>query len=127
MEILIAFLIVYTNISHSIPENEIDIEKIYIGSAINFDRPAEVNFQKIVDNSPEKKEIVRKNIESNTGKYWILLSQATDTARRALENTASEKNYDFVSQKGYLNSLTKPISVPNITDFVLEKLEENDK
>ena len=113
--------------TYTISNDEIDIEKIYVGGASNFSNPAEIDFKEVVENTPERKEILRKKIESGTGKYWILLSKATDRARRILEDVSTEEKYDFVSQVGYLGSLKDPISAPNITILVLLKLKDSCK
>ncbi len=50
------------------------------------------------------------------------MSGAGDRAIRVISETASEKGFDLVAEKGYLKSLSTPIAAENITKLVLEQM-----
>lgn len=106
----------------SIPEDQVDSSQIYVGSASSFASAAEVDAEKALQATPEYQEIKRKKIDSGTGKYWILVSQANDRVYRAISDVASESGYDLVAEKGYLGSLDPAVSSTDITKEVIEKI-----
>lgn len=120
MNILTVVIIICSSISsYSIPEKELSIEKIYFGSGTNFGNPAELDYQKIIGETPEYKEIIEKKMEAGTGKYWILLSQASDRVVKSIQSFATANSYDLIASIGYLSSLTTPIPSINITSLVI--------
>ena len=109
---------------YSIPPEKLDDQKIFWGTASSFEKPAELNYQRIVQTTPEYKSIKRKKVESGTAKYWILISRASDHAVRVINEVGQETGYDFIAAEGYLGSLDPPIKAENITDLVLEKIKD---
>jgi hypothetical protein len=108
--------------TYSIPSNKVDTQKIYWGTASGFDTAAEIDFGEIVKATPEYKEIKKKRIEQGTGKYWILFSQASDRAVRAVSEIGQEKTYDLVAAAGYLGSLEPAIPAVDITKQVIKHM-----
>lgn len=111
--------------AQSIPEAQLDSSRIFYGSPAAFDNPAEVDIDAAVQSTPEYQEIVKKKIDSGTGKYWILISEATDRVHRAISEVGKVKDFDLITHKGYLGSLEPPVACADITGQVLEAIEQN--
>lgn len=107
---------------YSVSSGQLDSTKIYMGSAARFSKPAEVDFQRVFEATPEHQEIKRKKIERGTGKYWLLASQGTDHAIKAIAQVAKDARYDFVAAEGCLAALKPPIPADDITDLVVEAI-----
>lgn len=112
--------------TYSIPANKIDVQKLYFGNAVSFAKPGNVDYEAIIKATPEYDEVKKKKVEVGTGKYWILLSQASDRAVRAISEVGQETGYDLVAAQGYLGSLEPPIPADDITQLVLAKLTGKD-
>ena len=110
--------------ARSIPEDEVKSQKIFKGSTSDFDKPAEVDLDKVIAATPEYKEIKKEKLEQGSGKYWILLTKATERAIKAVVAATKDSKYDLVTAKGYLKSLTQPIKCDDITKTVLKKLNQ---
>ena len=110
--------------SHSIPEDKLEAQKIYYGVTSNFSKAAEVDFEVVVRATPEYQEIRDSNIERGTGKYWILMSRASDRSNSAITTFGRESDYDIIAAKGYLESVDSDIPVEDITSEIVKKIEE---
>jgi hypothetical protein len=117
---MIAFAEIY-----SIPEDQIQSQKVYWGAATGFEKPGEVDYDSVVKATPEYKELKKKKIERGTGKYWILMSQASDRTTRAIAQVGQNTEYDLIVAQGYLASLEPAIPSEDITDLILQELEGN--
>ena len=102
-----------------------DEKKIYYGSAKEFDKPAEVDYQEVIKATPEYKQIKEEKIERGTGKYRILLSQASDRAVRVIGEVGKGTEYDLIAAQGYLKELDPAIPTEDITETVLETLKKS--
>jgi hypothetical protein len=111
--------------AQSIPDAQLDTSRVFYGSPAAFDKPAEVDIDAAIQSTPEYQEIVKKKIDSGTGKYWILISEATDRVHRAISDIGKVNEYDLIAQKGYLGALEPPVSCVDITGHVLEAIEQN--
>lgn len=111
----------------SIPADQLSIGSIYIGSAKEFSKPAEIEYQTLVKATPEYQLIDKKKIPSGSGKYWILQAKAGDRVIRISNLVKSEHGYDIVAMSGYLASLTPAIPSVNITKAVEVKIKEEFK
>jgi hypothetical protein len=98
-----------------IPPAEIESDQIFYGNAASFSAPAEIDVEALVIATPEYQEIKKKKIDKGTGKYWILRSNATDRAHRAINQLATELEFDLIANESYLGSLSTPIKCENIT------------
>ncbi len=113
--------------TYSIPKDQLDPKKIYWGNASGFTKPAEVHYQEIIKETPEYKELKRKRIERGTGKYWILISQASDRAVRIVAQVGQESEYDLIAAEGYLGSLEPAIPADDITKLILKAMKKTKK
>lgn len=111
--------------AQSIPDAQLDSSRIFYGTPTAFDKPAEVDIDAAIQSTPEYQEIVKKKIDSGTGKYWILISEATDRVHRAISDVGKVKEFDLIAHKGYLGTLEPPVACADITGQVLEAIEKN--
>jgi len=113
--------------TYSIPADKVQAQKIYFGSPKGFDKPGKVDYEKIIKATPEYAQVRKKKTQVGTGKYWILLSQASDRAVRAIAEVGQQTDYDLIASGGYLASLEPPIPAEDVTQLVLEKLHPKKK
>lgn len=109
-------------VGDSIPKDQVDASKIYYGSPSSFENAAEVDIETVVAATPEYQEIVKNKIDKGTGKYWILKSEASNRALKAVSEVADKTDYDLIAEKGYLKKLDPPIACKDITELVVSKL-----
>ncbi len=107
-----------------IPADKVDPQQIYYGSPDSFEKPGKVDFKAVVKATPEYAEIVEKNVERGTARFWILMSQASDRAVGVIADVGKETEYDLIAAAGYLGSLDPPIAADDVTALVLEVLEQ---
>ncbi len=122
---LFAFIIVVPVIAaaaQAIPDSQVDSSRVYYGSTGAFEKPGEVDIEAAIQSTPEYQEIVKKKIDNGTGKYWILISDATDRVHRAISDVGKVKEYDLIAEKGYLGKLEPPVACADITAHVLEAI-----
>lgn len=110
---------------YSIPSDALDASKVYWGQADAFDKPAEVKYEKIVQATPEYKELKKDKIKRGTGRYWILLSKASDRAVGLIAKVGQETDYDLIAAEGYLASVNPDIKPTDVTKKVLKALAKN--
>ena len=108
----------------AIPADKVDPQQIYYGSPDSFEKPGKVDFKAVVKATPEYAEIIEKNVERGTARFWILMSQASDRAVSVIAEVGKESEYDLIAAAGYLGSLDPPIAADDVTALVLEVLEE---
>lgn len=122
--LILAVVSVATYAELVIPPGDIQLDQILFGNPANFSNPAVIDVEALVLATPEFQEIKRKKIEKGTGKYWILRSNATDRAHRAIQGLAEELDYDLIANEGYLKSLPSPIEGENITKHAIKLVKE---
>ncbi len=110
---------------YSIPADQLDPQKIYWGTASGFEKPSEVQYDELIKETPEYKELKKKKIERGTGKYWILMSQASDRVVKAISQVGQETEYDLIAAHGYLGGLKPPIPAEDITPLILEVMNKS--
>lgn len=108
----------------AIPPDEIKSDQIFYGNPSSFANPAEVDMIAIVRATPEYDEIVKKKIPKGTAKYWILRSNGTDRALRAIQQLAEETDQDLFANEGYLSALSSPIECVNLTKEAIDLVQE---
>ena len=108
--------------TYSIPAESIDIQKVYYGAADGFEKAGKVNYEAVIKATPEYAELKKKKIKPGTGRYWILLSKASERAVRAIGEVGNETEYDFIAANEYLSTFESTIPSEDITKLVLEKL-----
>ncbi len=121
--LLIAAPILGVAWADSIDEDQFDPKQIFFGDPKDFDAPAAVSIGKVIEATPEYQEIKTEKIKRGTGKYWILLSKATDCAVAAIAEVAKELNYDLVAENSYLIGLKPKVTAEDVTKSVVEKIE----
>jgi len=104
----------------TIPADKVDAQKVYFGAPAGFNKAAEVNYEDVVRATPEFKEL--KSVERGTGKYWILLSQASDHATRVIAQLGEEMDFDLITAKDYLGKVNPAIPAVDITEKVIDKM-----
>lgn len=119
---LIALIPLVSAAAQSIPDTQVDNSRIYYGSAAAFEKPAEVNMDAALEATPEFQEIKKKKVDHGTGKYWILVSDATDRVYRAVSEVGRNSEYDLIAEKGYLGTLDPPVDCEDITAAVIERI-----
>jgi len=111
----------------SIPADQVDSKKVFWGSAAGFEKAGEVDYDAVLKVTPEYKQIKKDGVERGTGKYWILLNQATDRSTRAITEVGQDTDYDLIAQRGYLASLTPAVPADDLTPIVVAKVEGKTK
>lgn len=108
---------------YSIPADKVDQQKVYWGVADKFQKPGEVNYEAIIKETPEFREVKAKRIERGSGKYWILMSQASDRTVRAIVDVSKKNGYDLIAAQGYLGSLETAIPAEDVTPLVVKAVK----
>lgn len=108
----------------NIPSDQIDKKKIFWGSAESFSKAARVDYEKVIKATPEFKTMKDDRVERGSGKYWILMSQASDRVVKALAHVGEETDYDLICASGYLKGLDPPVASDDLTEKVIEAMEE---
>jgi hypothetical protein len=127
LRVLIAALLIMAMTgaqAYTIPDKQIDRRKIFWGSPTGFEKPGNVEYGTVVKATPEYKEVSKKKVERGSGKYWLLMSRASDRAVHAIIRFGEKSDYDLIAQAGYLGSLDPPIPADNVTNQVLKILKE---
>ena len=106
----------------SIPKDQIDASQIYYGSPSSFENAAEVDIETVIEATPEYQEITKKKLDRGTARYWILQSEASNRALKAISDLAAETDFDLIAEEGYLENLDPPIGSQDITKLVVSKL-----
>ncbi len=114
--------------TYSIPSEKLDRKMVYWGSAQSFSHAGEMDYQEVIKATPEYEEIKRKKIERGTGRYWILLSQASDRVVRAIGRAGKATHCDLITAEGYLKSLDleQDIETRDVTNVIVGILKGKD-
>ena len=108
----------------SIPKDQIDQKKVYWGNCNSFTKAGKVDYKEIIKATPEFKTIKKDKIERGSGKYWILMSQASDRVVKALAYVGEESEYDLICASGYLKSLDPPVACDDLTQKIIKAMEK---
>lgn len=109
----------------TIPPNVLDPKEVYWGATSGeFQKPAEIDYQKVIKATPEYEQAKKNKVASGTAEYWILNSAASDRAVRAILAVAKESSYDLVVRNDSLKGINPPPSLEDATDQVIAKLED---
>ncbi len=110
--------------TNSIPDDQINSQKIYIGNPSSFANAAEVDFMAAVRATPQYKYIERRDIKRGTAEFWHTIEAASTRAQKALLAVGEEGEYDLITEKGYLAEVDEDIPVEDITQKVVSFIEE---
>ncbi|HOJ32733.1 MAG TPA: hypothetical protein PKY35_03575 [Candidatus Hydrogenedentes bacterium] len=108
----------------SVPPEQRDLKKIYWGNPDSFNKPGQVSILDVVRSTPEFKTVEKEKVERGTGRYWILMEQASHRSILAITSFARQSDYDLIARLGYLNGLNPPITADNVTTQVLDHLQQ---
>lgn len=123
--IVLIVLTVFAVVAHaemSIPAGDVMRNQIFHGIPSSFSNPAEIDVDAVILSTPEFQKIKKKRIRKGTGKYWILRSNATDRAHRAIQTLAARTKFDLIANSGYLGDLPTPIKCAEITKQAIKIL-----
>lgn len=109
--------------AYSVPKQQFDPKKVYWGSAGSFEHAGEMDYQRVIKATPEYSQIKRKRIQRGTGKYWILLSQASDRVVRTISRVGQKTECDLIAARGYLAGLEPPIPAEDVTQLMLDTVQ----
>ena len=107
----------------AIPDDKVDEQKIFWGSAKSFEKPGEVDYKRIVRATPEYQALKKKKIKVGTAKYWLQMSAASNHAVRLISEVGKESEYDLIVSDGYLEVVELELKPDDLTGLVLAKLE----
>ena len=113
--------------ARAVPKNQLDPKKVFWGTPSSFERPGEIDYQRVIKSTPEYSQIKRKKIQRGTGKYWILLSQASDRVVRSISQVGQSTQCDLIASRGYLSSLDPPIPAQDVTQKLLDAINGKPK
>ena len=124
--VFVAFLASFAWAGNLIPSEEIDTNEIFSGNPSSFEKPAEVDVDAVIKATPEFEEIKKKKLDRGKGKYWILHSQATNRAHKAISTYAndSDTDYDLITNIDYLGNLETPIEADDITKDIIKLVKD---
>jgi len=108
--------------NYAIPAENLDIQKVYYGSASGFDKAGKIDYEQVIKATEEYEVLKKKRVKRGTGKYWILLSKASERAVHAIGAVGQETDYDLIAAQGYLADFESSIPSEDITELVLAKL-----
>jgi len=111
----------------TIPKGQLDPHKIYWGISETFEKPAELRFKDVIRSTPEYQELRKRNVARGTGKYWLLMSQASDRVVRTIDYYGHDTEYDIVAETGYLSSLEAPIPADEVTEVVIKFMNRSER
>lgn len=107
----------------TIPPQQLDASRIYLGSPTAFEQPGEIQYDSLIRATPEFKLIEAKKIPRGSGKYWILQAKGADRVIRTCKLVAVEGGVDLIARSGYLGSLTPPVPATDITTGVESRIK----
>ncbi len=119
---LLAAVPILAAAAQSIPDTQIDKTRILFGTPAGFEKAAEVDMDAALQATPEFQEIVKKKVDHGTGKYWILVSEASDRVHRAIGDVGRATEYDLIAEKGYLGKLDPPVDCEDITAAIVDRI-----
>ena len=101
------------------PKKSVDAASVYVGDAAKWEKPAEVDANKVYAKIDEYKEIVDKGLKPDDPKYELLMCKASKRFRCAVKKAAKDGSYDLVAKIGAVRGVD---GVPDITSTAIDKL-----
>jgi len=112
---------------YSVPKEQLDPKKVYWGMSSSFEKAGEIDYERAIKATPEYDQIAKQKVQRGTGKYWILLSQASDRVVRSISRIGQETACDLIASRGYLASLNPPIPAEDVTQVLLDAIQGKTK
>ena len=101
------------------PKKSVEAGCVYVGDCRKWEKPAEVDADRVYAKIDEYKEIVEKGLKPGDPKYELLLSKASRRFVCAVKKCAKDGGYDLVARVGSVKGVD---SVPDITSDVIANL-----
>jgi hypothetical protein len=101
------------------PKKTVDADDVYVGDSKKWDKPAEVDADKVYAKIDEYKQIVDDALKPGDAKYEILMSKATKRFRAAVKKSAKDGGYDLVAKIGAVKGVSTP---PDVTSEAIANL-----
>ena len=92
---------------------------VYVGDSKKWDKPAEVDADKIYAKIDEYKQVLDDGLKPGDAKYEILMSKATKRFCGAVKKAAKDGGYDLVAKIGSVKGVATP---PDITADAIKAL-----
>ena len=101
-----------------------DPNKVYFGNARLFQKPCEIDSDRVYKHIPEYKEILDKGLTDKSPRYHFLMKKASARFNEAVKQMARDMDHDLVAQKGIVKKAKKGAKdVPDRTDDVIANLK----
>jgi Skp family chaperone for outer membrane proteins len=97
----------------------VDESDVYVGDAKKWDKPAEVDADKVYAKIDEYKQIIDDGLKPGDAKYEILIAKASKRFCAAVKKAAKDGGYDLVAKIGAVKNAG---TVPDITSDVIAAL-----
>jgi len=100
-------------------KKSVDADDVYVGDAKKWEKPAEVDADKVYAKIDEYRQIVDGGLKPGDAKYEILMSKASKRFCAALKKTAKDSGYDLVAKLGAVKGVATP---PDVTADAIANL-----
>jgi hypothetical protein len=101
------------------PKKSVDADDVYVGDAKKWDKPAEVDADKVYAKIDEYKQIVDGGLKPGDAKYEILMCKASKRFYAAVKKSAKDGGYDLVAKIGAVKGVSTP---PDVTSDAIANL-----
>jgi hypothetical protein len=109
--------------AHAVANAQVEATDVFYGNAESFATPAVVCFETAIKATPEYKQIKEKEIFQGSGQYTVLVAQASDRVHRAIENVASDGNYDLIAAAACADALSSETKATDITNLIIKAMK----
>ena len=101
-----------------------DPSKVYYGNQRLFQRPAEVDCDRVYGRISEYQEILRRRLTDKDPAYHMLMKKASARFSAAVKKMARDKSHDLVAQQGaVIKANDEAKAIPDRTDEVIQALD----
>jgi len=94
---------------------------VYYGDKNRFNAPCVLTRETVFKAIPAYQKIGREGLDKNSARYYFLLEEANKAFRDSVKETAVEKGYDLVVEKGGIKPSEK-MKFTDITQAVVDNL-----
>ena len=102
-----------------VKKKSVDPADVYFGDAAKWEKPAEVDADKVYAKIDEYRQIVDGGLKPGDAKYEILMSKASKRFCKAVKKAAKDGGYDLVARIGSVKGVD---GVPDVTADVVAAL-----
>lgn len=102
---------------------KLDKNLVCYGNTDEYSKPAIADVEKIIN---ELKKVEKKDLKG--AKYWLWIEKFNARFREACKKIQERSGYDLIGKPGYIiDSKGEQISLPDITQEILEELQQKPK